>query len=549
MTNLSSIEMRPEFEATTNLKNHEGAPAFKRDLAERIVQVLTTNTLGNTFYVKKEELTAETLEVLHEGVQVMPEFLARAIVYARNRAMLKTVPVIASVVLSTAKDKTLLSRVFDRTVLIPDDLRTYVQWCMSEKIKGVKGFGGCRVEPVRSWLNNMSGYHAVKYGSTQSKDITLRDIIRLSHPKPKSFEVSERFGYLCRGWSQIGNSPSPSNPIIWALEKLKRTTDEGEIIRLITAYNLPYEVVVPSVKSMSTKLWEALLKVAPYMNLLRSLKTFERNGVFEKEENLEYAVNRLTDLKELQKAKKLLPFRYLKAFNAWTQDYGFKSVISDALDFGLNQSFVNMPDFPKGSRIAVCPDVSASMNGAMDGSTPWMTNSKRDPNIMRYIDIAGIFASAVLKKSENTILLPFDTKLHSIPYCSRDTMMSIAKRITEFGGGGTSVGLPIQHLLDRKIKVDAMVGITDNVDWAYGYGTSYSCRDGFLATWRNYRKQVNPEAKAFLVTIAPYATSCVPKDEPGVYSIFGWSDAVVGYVPLMLSGGASQLDEIRAIPL
>jgi hypothetical protein len=45
------------------------------------------------------------------------------------------------------------------------------------------------------------------------------------------------------------------------------------------------------------------------------------------------------------------------------------------------------------------------------------------------------------------------------------------ERLQVFGGGGsTAVGAPIQYLLDRKIKTDVFIGITDNEEWAYGSG-------------------------------------------------------------------------------
>lgn len=531
----------------TQFVNREGAQTFRRTLKEQLIQVLTTNTLGNTFYVNRHELLAETLEIIYQAVREIPEFVGKALVYARNRALLKKVPTIGLVALSGIRgDKQPFLKSFDRVVLIPDDLRTFVELCESGKITGRKGFGGCAVAPVRDWLNDMSEYHAVKYGSVNSKGKTLRDIIRLAHPKPATFALQERFGWLTKGWSKIGPDPSPTNPMIWALERLKRTTDEAEIVRLITDYNLPYEVVVPSVKSMTPKIWEALMKVAPYFNLLRNLNNFAKQGLFKDEVNVEYVASRLADSRAILKSK-ILPFRFFDVFKAYTRGFGYEQKIADAISTALDLSFVNMPEFPKGSRIAVGVDVSGSMTNSIPSRDPRGSFQGQEES-NRFIDIASIFAAAILKKSENTVLLPFDMQLHTTRFVSSDSMMSIARKIAGLGGGGTSLGLPIEHLTRSKIRVDAFIGITDNEDWAYGDRGFYA-RGSFLEAWHEYRQLVNPEAKAFLVTIAPYRDAVAPKDETSVHFIYGWSDAVVGYIPRILESGFGQIEEIERIVL
>jgi len=516
-------------------RNREGARTFRRSLEEQVLQVLSVNTLSKTFYASREEITSETLNVLRKASREMPEFLAKALVWSRTKALLKTVPTVGLVALSASRDKTFFRAVFDRVILIPDDLRTFVLWSKSGRVSGRNGFGGCVMDPVREWLKRMSEYHAVKYGSAHSEDIALRDILRLSHPRSELAAVRERFGWLVHGWSEIGPEPSPTNPMIWALERLKHTADEDEIVRLIAEYNLPYEVVVPSVRSTSPKVWEMLLRRAPYFNLLRNLNTFERHGVFEKPENVEYAAGRLADPKSVERSK-LLPFRFFSAFQAYTKEAGYRRAIADAIAKALDLSFGNMPEFPQGTRIAVAPDVSGSMTGLVS-----------EKGLTRYIDIAGIFAAAVLKKAGETVLLPFDTRLHSVPFASSDSLMTVAGKIAQVGGGGTSLGLPVQHLLDRKIPVDVFIGITDQEEWVYGIG--FRCRGPFIELWQKYRQAVNPDAQAFLVTIAPYRDAAAPKEEPGVHFIYGWSEAVVGYIPLMLQSGVSQVERVNGITL
>lgn len=539
MTNLTATlqNLRTRPAAQADHVNRAGAPSFRRSLKEQVLAVLTTGTLGNTFYATRDELAEEAVEVLTEMRNVDSAFLARALVYAREEGLMKTLPILGLVILSAGGGRTKehFEAAFPRVIKTPDDLRSFVEICSSGTIRGRKGLGGMTVAPVREWLCGMSEYHATKYGSAASSSVTLRDIIRMSHPRPATPECAERFGWLVRGREKLG-SDTALNPQIRALEALKQASTESEAIALIREGRLPYEVVVPSLKATTPAIWAELLRQAPYMNHLRSLVTFTRHGVFADEAHVRYAVEKLTAPRAVERSK-VLPFRF---FDAWTQYVAIEAAdarIADALREALELSFANMPSF--GSRtVAVAPDVSGSMDDAIS-----------DKGTTRFVDIAGIMSGALLKRvEERALLLPFDTRVHPAnDYSARDDVMVTAGKIASYGGGGTAVGTPIEHLLRRKTKVDVFIGITDNVDWAYGSG--YSCSGSFLDLWRQYRKEVNPDAQAFLVTIAPYRDAVAPAGERGVHFTYGWSDKVLRYISMKLEAGESQVERVERMDL
>lgn len=516
--------------------NHEGAPSYYRPLREQVVQVLSTGTLGNTFYCSGERLAREAVDVLLKAREECPEFLARALVYARQQGLMRALPVLGLVVLSGGRGKTrnLFESVFNRVILIPDDLRYFVALCRSGKVPGRDGFGGAALKMAKQWLEGISEYHALKYGSTASREITLRDILRLTHAKPSEAAVAERFGWLVRGASALGSNPE-LNPQIRALEALKRAETFDEQSTLIREGRLPFEVVIPSLRATTPAIWAELLHIAPYGNLLRSLVTFARHGVFQSEANVQRAVEKLTDPRAVEHSR-VLPFRFFDAWQAYQRSENCDTRIADAIRAALEFSFVNMPSL--GDRVvALGTDVSGSMEGQIS-----------DKGSTRFIDIAGVFTGALMRRIGNrAIPLPFDTCAH--PNCglsSRDDIMVTAERIAGFGGGGTAIGSPVEYLLNRQIKVDAFIGITDQVDWAYGEG--YSCSDAFLPLWQRYRQEVAPDARAFLVTIAPYRDAVAPVSS-GVSFIYGWSDQVLRYISLELEGGASQTREIEQMEL
>ncbi len=516
--------------------NHEGAPSFRRSQKEQLLQVLTTNTLSDTFYVKKEQLAQETIAVILEMREKDHRFLAQAIVWARQKGLMKLVPILALAILSGKRGlgSTLFQNTFQKTILTPDDLRTFVSLIKEGVIPGRSGLGGVVRDAVREWIGGISEYHAIKYGSVRSKDITLRDIIRLTHPKPSSDVVNERFGWLTKG--SLGNA-SELNPKILAFEKLKRATTEEEIVSLVKQGSLPYEVVVPTVPKMTKGVWTELLHQAPYMNLLRALNSFKENGVFDEVENVEFAVRKLTDPRAVE-VSRVLPFRFFDALKAYQSTDALDMRLLDAIRQGLELSFVNLPNFGFEMHVTIGTDVSSSMS----------SYSISEKSTTKCIDIAGIFTGALLKRTERALALPFEGHIvNHLALSKLDSVAETAKKIASVRGGSTAVGTPIQYLLNHEIKTDVFIGITDNEDWAYGEG--YSTSDSFLSLWRRYKKEINPDAQAFLVTIVPTREAVAPTGEEGVHFIYGWSDKVLNYIGLKLSSGVSQIGEIEKIEL
>jgi 60 kDa SS-A/Ro ribonucleoprotein len=519
-------------------QNRAGAPSYLRSLREQVVQVLTTGTLSGAYYASRDELAEEAVEVLTTCREADASFLAKALVYGREVGMMKTLPILGLVILSAGggRTKKYFESSFDRVIRTPDDLRSFVETCKSGAIRGRKGLGGMTVPMVRGWLCEMSEYHALKYGSAVSKGVTLRDVIRMSHPTPGNPKTSELFGWLVRGKDGL-SCDTELNPQLRALEALKQATTPDERVSLIREGRLPFEVVVPSVGAMSTVVWSELLRQAPYLNLLRMLATFTRHHVFEDEANVRLACEKLTNPVAIQHSK-VLPFRF---YNAWKVYDGIDDrhiAIADALRSACEISFQNMPSF--GNRtVVIAPDVSGSM--AMRVS---------DKGAARCIDIAGLFTGALLKRCEDrALVLPFDTTVHANHSLSkRDDILVTAEKVASYGGGGTAVGAPVQHLLDRKIKVDVVIGITDNEDWAYGDEGHYAS-DSFYSLWLRYKKEVNPDALAYLLTVAPYRDAVAPTGAKDVHFIYGWSDKVLQYIGNTLAGGESQVQAVEQIEL
>lgn len=573
-TPASSVPAMSPTYAKADKVNKEGFPAFSRSMEEDVLSVLMTQTLGNTFYCSAKELAKDLVETIEKAAEQDSEFLAKALVYARNKGLMKLAPTVGLTVLAAREGKAELvaldakiasakkagkedevkelnilrnkvgkkdnfRQAFKHVVRTPDDLREFVALCRTKTI--TKGFGGSTKIAAQNFLRHMSEFHGVKYGSAASEGITLRDILRLAHPREstnghefscdnkkaherlKSGAQKELFAWLVKGWENVGTEPSPTNPLVWALETLKTLTDEKEIVSLVRKYRMPWEVVVPSVKKMTKGIWAALLDGMPYMALLRNLNTMTRHGVFDDKDVVLSVVKRLSDKEAVLKSKQL-PFRFSNAFKFFTGAQEIRDAIADALE----TSFVNVPKI--NGRICVSNDISSSMQ------SPVSDKSKATCS-----EIAGILAAALFKSNPDTLIVPFDDNAHPElgRVSRRDSMMSIAEKIG-ISGGGTDLTASIQYLMKAREKVDVFIALTDNEDWA---------GRGFLTYWEKYKKDVNPNAKAFLITLLPYKDYVAPKGYPDVFFIMGWSPSILTYIPMQLEKGVGQVEAVKAIDL
>ena len=483
--------------------NKEGFPSYSRTPEEDVVNVLMTGSTANTFYVKAAAKVAENVSVLESYND--NEFLAKATVYARNEGYMREMPIASAVVLSK-KDKDMFREVIHRVCRNPHDWQKLIDIARSKVIRN--GVGRVIKKEIIKAIANMSPYHAMKYPKA------VKDMIRIARPAESVNPVVIK--YIMEGKHE-------GDEQLEALYKLKNTKDENEIIRLIQDGKLPYEVVTGSVPKMTPKIWEALLYQAPYFNLLRNLNNFERNGVFSIDENLTYATKRLTEPEAIKRSK-LFPFRFYIAYKMISNEY-----LRNALERAMEISVENVPMLE--GKVAIAPDVSGSMS----------SNMTSDYSVVQCIDVVGVFAAIMMKRAKHSpILLPFSD---SIEYgiikgaYSQERILDIASAFVS--GGGTSLSLPVNKLLENNKDVDYFIAFTDNEEWV---------GDSFVEALKKYIDRINPNVKVYLVTLLPYRDYPVPNipEFKNVHFIFGWSDNVLKYIA---SDTDQQIEDIKKMPL
>lgn len=502
--------------------NHEGFPTHVHGLRDQVRNLLRTGTASGTFYVRADQLLQETIDTLRTFGLVDADALAEEAVSARQEGYMRTLPIVALAVLSGLPDKRAFQQAASGVLFIPRDVVQFIEICKSGAIPGVRSLGGCRVAIVRQFLEAISEYHAVKGAS--SKAVSLRDAVRLAHPRPRDAQMRELLGWLS---GHVDGKRVRLNGKLVALEALKQESDPRRQVELIREGGLPFEAVTAAVTRPGQEVWSELLRQAPTFNLLRNLVSFTRHGVFQDEANVDLAVRKLTRDDALRKAR-ILPFRAYQAWKMYSAQPNHNLRIVAALSDMLEQSVANLPDLR--GRVALAPDVSGSMQSPVkpgrDGELDWR---RCRPDELSCAEVAGIFAAGLLRRCSNARVLPFEFNVVPVALNPRDSVLANARTIGSLGGGGTSLSAPVETLLRERDQVDLFVGLTDNEEWA---GRS------FYDAWRQYKAEVAPAAKAVLVTVVPTKHRPAPASADDVYFVHGWSDSVMRFVAEVAGGSA-----------
>lgn len=181
-------------------------------------------------------------------------------------------------------------------------------------------------------------------------------------------------------------------------------------------------------------------------------------------------------------------------------------------------TFANLPELE--ARTAIFLDISGSMDG-------------------EYLQIGSVFALALYKKTQgNSLFWLFDTAVEDAMPSRRDSILSQADRIR--ARGGTDTGAPVRKLLAERRAVDQIVIITDE---------QQNGGSPFYEALRKYRAKVNPNAKAFVIDIAPYRSAMVPPQDLNTFYVYGWSDTVLSYIAQTAKGYGSMVERVAGMEL
>ena len=265
-------------------------------------------------------------------------------------------------------------------------------------------------------------------------------------------------------------------------------------------------------------------------------------------EMVDYVASRIADADEIRRSRQF-PYQYLAAYLNASADVPQK--IKASLHQAAEIACGNVPELP--GPIVIGLDTSGSMGCPVTGYRGRGGTTK-----MRCVDVAALFAAAILRRNPDSIVIPFDTRAYNVRIDPQDTILSLSERLAKYGGGGTDCSIPLAEANKRHSKrpLVGCVLVSDNESWitggrAFGYGHRGST--GVMTEWQkfitNARRHGITDPKLVCIDIQPYGSSQAPERDD-ILNIGGFSDAVFNVVSSFLSADKNRfVREVEAVEL
>ena len=554
MANKSLFSSLKSLVPRATVRNEAGGPAYALKPKHALAQFAATGCFNGTYYADAES-QLDTLKSLIAQVNDNV-FLAKLAVYSRERAFMKDMPVALTATLA-ARDTVLFHQVFDRAIDNGRVLRTLFQMIRSGQF-GKKSLSSSLQRAFQRWLNTASPEKLLS--ASIGNDPRLRDVFRMARPTPPDNARRAMFGWLTDKeqlkWAPATEADLPDQIRLLVAFRTAETV-ESQVALLQGASgdgNRPalharWDLLADTAKG--PVVWAASARTMGPQALRMNLNTLQRHGVFEDAEMVQTVADRLADENEIRRSRQF-PYQYFAAYLNASDEVPHK--IKAALHKAAEIACGNVPELP--GPVIIGLDTSGSMSCAITGNRGRGATSK-----MRCIDVAALFAAAILRRNPDSVIIPFDTQAYDAKVDPSDSILSLSERLAKYGGGGTDCSIPLReaNARHRKRKFAGCVLVSDNESWAYAnrafaYETNGST--GVMTEWQEFVKnQVRLQGgnvegpKLVCINIQPYGSTQAP-ERSDILNIGGFSDAVFNVVASYLGDDANRfVAEVDSIEL
>jgi 60 kDa SS-A/Ro ribonucleoprotein len=497
--------------------NDAGGYGYALDQWERLDRFLVLGTEGGTYYASERKLTAESAQSVMDCIaEDGSRAVARIVEMSVSGRAPKQDPVLFALALATASAVPATRAL--ALAAIAKVARTGAQLQrLAGYIDGLRGWGRGLRRAVARWyleqpLKDLE-LQALKYKARgeRGERWSHRDLLRLAHPLAPAEDVARRalFDRIVRPDS-VAELPVELARFA-AAERLLRTTDAGDAVRLITDHRLPREVV-PTELLNERKVWEALLADMPMTAMLRSLGKMSQVGLLVSGSAAEWnVVARLADLDRLRRAR-VHPLQVLTAMAVYRSGHGVRGslqwhpspAVVDALDRAFYAAFENVE--PSRKRLLLGLDVSGSMGSGQVAGAPITPR-----------EAATAMALVTLATEPMAQVVAFQDRLVPLALSPRQRLDDAVKATSDLPFGGTDCAQPMLYALERGLKVEAFVIYTDNETWA---GTVHPS-----VALRRYREATGIAAKLVVVGLTSTGFTIADPADAGMLDVVGFDSA------------------------
>ncbi len=492
------------------VENNAGGFVFQIDDWARLGRFLVLGSEGGTYYTGERELTRDNAEavircIVANGPRVVQEVveLSHSGRAPKNDPALFVLALAASLGSDETRRFALLN--LSRVARTGTHLMTFAKYADS-----MRGWGRGLKRAIGDWYNEMDAeklaLQIVKYRSRAGW--THDDLLRVSHPKGKSSAHSALYAWIAKD-EVTGDLPA----LIPAFIEMQAATDVKTVVELLEQNSdLPWETV-PTELLKSPQVWEVLLPRMGLTALIRNLGRMSANGLIVPLSGASRTVaNRLSSAMALTKAR-VHPIAVLSALLTYQSGHGVRGSLSwdpvrevvDALDSAFYLAFGNVR--PVGKPMVLALDVSGSMGDGQVAGVPGLT-----PRIA-----SAAMALVTARTERDYHLMAFGDEFHPIDISPRMRLDDVVRRISDLPFGGTDCALPMQWALERKVRTDGFVVLTDNETWAGGI---HPCQ-----ALAEYRRTMGIAAKLAVVGMTATEFSIADPSDAGMLDVVGFDTA------------------------
>jgi 60 kDa SS-A/Ro ribonucleoprotein len=521
--------------------NEAGGAAYALAPKHALAQIAATGCFNGTYYASGESQLDELKKLIDQVDDNV--FLAKLAVYARERAYMKDMPAALLVALSK-RDPVLLHRVFARVADNGRVLRTVFQMVRSGQF-GRTSLSSSLQRAFQRWLNEASVGKLLS--ASIGSDPSLRDVLRLARPTPKDNARRALFGWLTgketEKWAPATEADLPEQVQSLAAYRQAETAELQALI--LSDLSVRWDLLADAAKG--PLVWKAIARQMGPQALRMNLNTLLRHEVFGQNltdtEMVDYVAGRIADADEIRQSRQF-PYQYLTAYlNAGSE---VPQKIKTALHQAAEIACGNIPKLA--GPVVIGLDTSGSMSSPVTGHRGRGAATK-----MRCVDVAALFAAGILRRNPDSVVVPFDTQAYQVRVDPNDSILSLAERLAQYGGGGTDCSLPLREA-NTRLRERPFVGavlVSDTESWVYkgrahAYGSHGST--GVMTEWQQFvqnQQRLGPtlgntaKPKLICIDLQPATTTQAP-DRDDILNVGGFSDAVFSVVDSFLDDDANR---------
>ena len=498
--------------------NHQGGENYKLDPKYELIGILATG-FDNTYYEKLSDRETRFKNLIVELAQKDPEFVAKALIYARSVMGQRSVTHFGTVALTPyLSGRTLARKFFSKRsrkvnmggiIYRLDDLLEIVA-CYKHFNPG-KPLSSAMKKGFKAALENADEYELAKYQG-KGKNISLVDVVNLVRPKP-SEGMQEAFKKLMNGELKQFNTVEDKNTT--AGKEVAEKVKSGKITKEEAKVELDQAKEANYIELIGTK------KIG-YLALLRNLRNILQTS--SNKDLITEACVLLTDEKFIRKSL-VFPHQIDLALEVLLQDVRASKALPfiKALDKAYELAIPNLTElFPTGNT-AVIFDSSGSMT-----STIRLQNGKQGSKSA--IEKAALVA-ATLGKGINADVYHFADRTEQIKFNPLDSINNIKNSFLKkqgsvgYGTEFNSIFTTISNKYDRIFIISDM------------QGASY-------VSPSNYNKM-----HTYSINICGYSTSTLKPTTGKLYQLSGYTSEMYELVRKVEIDPKAVLKAIEAIEI